>query len=42
MFIQGAICYGYSGRCHLSDFLEVEVQTLEIVHKAVDGHITYI
>jgi len=21
MFIQGAICYGYSGRCHLSDFL---------------------
>lgn len=21
MFIHGAICYGYSGRCHLSDFL---------------------
>ena len=21
MFVHGAICYGYSGRCHLSDFL---------------------
>ena len=30
MFVHGAICYGYSGRCHLSDFLAGRGANLEI------------
>ncbi|MCL2382722.1 MAG: U32 family peptidase [Oscillospiraceae bacterium] len=28
MFIHGAVCYGYSGRCHLSDFLSNRMANL--------------
>ncbi|MCL2355088.1 MAG: U32 family peptidase [Oscillospiraceae bacterium] len=28
MFVHGAVCYGYSGRCHLSDFLSNRMANL--------------
>ena len=41
IFVHGAICFGYSGRCFLSDFLASRSATLVIVHKVADGHTMY-
>ena len=41
MFAHGAICYSYSGRGYMSDYMLAEVQIMVIVHNHADGHTIY-
>ena len=41
IFVHGAICWAYSGRCYLSDFLACRNANLGDCAQAADGHIIY-
>ncbi len=41
-FVHGAMCISYSGRCLLSNYLQIEIQIKELVLNLVDGIILYI